>query len=41
MGVDPVAALAIFGIESDFGRNVKKSARAAFVACVTNAHLTI
>ena len=30
MGVDPVAALAIFGIESDFGRNVKKSQRAAF-----------
>ena len=30
MGVDPVAALAIFGIESDFGRVTKKSQRAAF-----------
>lgn len=38
MGVDPVAALAIFGIESDFGRNVKKSQRAAFGSMqVTNA----
>ena len=30
MGVDPIAAIAIFGIESDFGRNVKKSSRAAY-----------
>ena len=38
MGVDPIAALAIFGIESDFGRNAKKSARAAFGSMqVTNA----
>ena len=38
MGVDPIAALAIFGIESDFGRNVKKSQRAAFGSMqVTNA----
>jgi len=38
MGVDPVAALAIFGIESDFGRNTKKSQRAAFGSMqVTNA----
>ena len=38
MGVDPIAALAIFGIESDFGRNTKKSQRAAFGSMqVTNA----
>ena len=41
MGVDPVAALAIFGIESDFGRNAKKSQRAAFGSMqVTNAQFS-
>ena len=30
MGVDPIAAIAIFGIESDFGRDTKKSIRAAY-----------
>ena len=38
MGIDPVAALAIFGIESDFGRVNKGSGRGAFGSMqVTNA----
>ena len=38
MGIDPIAALAIFGIESDFGRNNKGSTRQAFGSMqVTNA----
>ena len=38
MGIDPIAALAIFGIESDFGRVNKGSGRGAFGSMqVTNA----
>ena len=38
MGIDPIAALAIFGIESDFGRVNKGSGRSAFGSMqVTNA----
>lgn len=38
MGIDPIAALAIFGIESDFGRVNKGSTRQAFGSMqVTNA----